>query len=405
MLTAQTAAAHESADTTVVADSVRHTPRFDPVPAAMGLGMFALGAGAHYAYPRTYSIPSRYGRPDRGADIMQFTPMALPWVMKLAGQPTRSDWKRMAVSQALSTALMAAAVYPMKERIHSRRPEGIDDHSFPSGHTAIAFMGATMVAEELGWRSPWYSIGAYTVATGVALERVIDKHHFPTDIMAGAGIGILATRLGYYLSDLMFNSEELSRRLTIMGQNRNFSYLSLETGLLLPLGHIAIGEGSIERMPTLTAGFRGGAALSDSWGIALDLGLTSMPLIVNMKYDRTYVTSLHSLGLVLSPTFTHVCSDRISVTAEAGTGYYRNFHFKTIGDAITAGNGTWVGRFVAGTIMRFSEHFSARASVGWQLSRYSFSIEPSAAYHIPSAGHASGTTSSLLVNVSSRYEF
>ena len=74
-------------------------------------------------------------------------------------------------------------------------------------------------------------------------------------------------------------------------------------------------------------------------------------------------------------------------------------------DAITAGNGTWVGRFVAGTIMRFSEHFSARASVGWQLSRYSFSIEPSAAYHIPSAGHASGTTSSLLVNVSSRYEF
>ena len=383
-----------------------HVPR-DWVPAVAGGAILGAGFLGHYAYPHDFAVVAgTKTRGDRGTDVLQYAPMALPWVMKLAGRPTRSGWGRMAVSQAFATAIMGGAVYGMKHGIDSPRPDGSDFRSFPSGHTAWAFMGATMVAEELGDISPWYTVGAYTFATGIALERVIDRHHFPTDVVAGAGIGILATRLGYFLGDLIFDNRQLSRRLCEMKNNHNFSYLSLETGLMLPLGHVGLGEGcSIVRLPALTAGFRGGAALTDNIGLAVDLGLISTPLIVDVRHDRTYIAPLHSLGAVVSPYFTHICSNRVSLNAEVGVGYYHNFGLNSIEKAITAGSGSLVGRVNVGAVMRFSPHFSARATVGCQLSRYSFTIHPSEAYHTTSTLHTSGTTPSLLLSISSRYEF
>ena len=66
-------------------------------------------------------------------------------------------------------------VCPDKEVKHSAnvtRPDGSNNHSFPSGHTAMAFMAATMLHKEYGTtRSPWYSIGGYTVATATAVSR------------------------------------------------------------------------------------------------------------------------------------------------------------------------------------------------------------------------------------------
>lgn len=399
----------DSVPSVMVGDSVVELPlavRYDWVPAAAGAGMLGLGFAGHYAYPRSFHVASPGGRSDHGADYLQYAPMALPWIMKIAGQPTRSGWGRMAVSQGIATALMAGTVYGLKHGVDSPRPDGTDSRSFPSGHSAWAFMGATMVAEELGWRSPWYTIGAYTLATGVAVERVVDRHHFPTDVVAGAGIGILATRLGYYFGDLLFDRQQLDMRLRAMEPNHNFSYLSLETGLSLPLGHVSLGDGrSIVRLPALMAGFRGAAAFSDHWGLALDLGLLSTPLIVDIRHDRTYIAPLHSLGAVLSPVYTYVCSNRVSLTAEGGIGYYHNFRLNAIDNAVEAGSGTMVGRINFGAIMRFSNHFSARATVGYEMSRYDFTVHPSTAYHNPAAGHTSGISSALLVNLSSRYEF
>ena len=150
----------DSVPLALTGDSVVELPsavRHDWVPAAAGAGMLGLGFAGHYAYPRSYHVASPGGRSDHGADYLQYAPMALPWIMKIAGQPTRSGWGRMVVSQAVATALMAGTVYGLKHGVDSPRPDGSDSRSFPSGHSAWAFMGATMVAEELGWRSPWDS--------------------------------------------------------------------------------------------------------------------------------------------------------------------------------------------------------------------------------------------------------
>ncbi len=392
----------ETPSSHTVADSI--TP--SPWPGIVAGGVMAGSAAAlRSIYPSPGHIVPTEVKSDRGTDILRFAPAVFPWVMKAAGAPTRSGWGRMAVSQGLSASIMAATVKGMKSGMDSERPDGSDHRSFPSGHSAIAFMGATMVAKELGHISPWYTLGAYTLATGIAVERVVDRHHYPTDVVAGAGIGILATELGYLIGDLIFGQNQLEIKGEDLRPNNNFSYLSLECGLSLPLGKIYAGRMEIERMPALSAALRGAWGASDHWGLALELGLLSMPINVDVNNDRTYVKSLSSLGLIALPYYTCALSKRLSVNAEAGIGYRYNFTLNVLDNAVRSCAGTPFGRIDVGFALRLSPRFSARASIGYEMARYKFNLYPSPSFHIPVTASASGISSSLLFNISSRYEF
>lgn len=154
---------------------------------------------------------------DRVVDCLQYLPMAFPEIMKICGGPTRSDWGRLVVSQSFSVVLTGGSVYALKRLVGSERPDRSDDRSFPSGHSAWAFAGATVVARELGWRSPWYSVGAYAFATGIAIERIAVRRHSAVDVTAGALIGVAMTEAGYFLADRVFGTRGLgeSYRLSI----------------------------------------------------------------------------------------------------------------------------------------------------------------------------------------------
>lgn len=104
---------------------------------------------------------------------------------------------------------MASVVNTIKYTAHVRRPDKSNYKSFPSGHTATAFMAAMMMHKEYGDRSPWYSISAFTVATATGISRILNNRHWLSDVLAGAGIGILSTELGYYLADLILRIKVL----------------------------------------------------------------------------------------------------------------------------------------------------------------------------------------------------
>jgi hypothetical protein len=130
------------------------------------------------------------------SDFTQFAPIVVVYALNLTGNKGQHKlWK--VTSLALqSEVLMIAMVTPLKHAINETRPDG-GSYSFPSGHTAQAFMAATLLHKEFGDKSVWYSIGGYTVATAVGTCRMLGNRHWASDVLAGAGIGVLSTNLVY----------------------------------------------------------------------------------------------------------------------------------------------------------------------------------------------------------------
>ncbi len=142
----------------------------------------------------------------------QYAPFALSTVLNFAGVEGRSDHTRYLVSSAMSYALMAAIVNPIKYTASEMRPDGSTHNSWPSGHTATAFVSATILHKEYGLtRSPWYSVAGYGIATATGIMRVLNNRHWVSDVLSGAGIGIISTELAYGFSDLIFKGRHLNR--------------------------------------------------------------------------------------------------------------------------------------------------------------------------------------------------
>lgn len=143
-------------------------------------------------------------------DYLQYAPAVALVGMKAFGYDSRTQWGRMLVSDAFSAAIMAGMVNGIKYTVKRPRPDGSSHNSFPSGHTATAFMVATMFHKEYGWRSPWFSFGAYTAATATAIGRILNDRHWASDLFGGAIIGIAATQLGYFITDKIFKDKYLT---------------------------------------------------------------------------------------------------------------------------------------------------------------------------------------------------
>ena len=60
-------------------------------------------------------------------------------------------------------------------------------------------------------RSPWYSVAGYGVATATGVMRVLNNRHRISDVLSGAGIGIMSGELAYALSDVLFKGKGLLR--------------------------------------------------------------------------------------------------------------------------------------------------------------------------------------------------
>ena len=92
----------------------------------------------------------------------------------------------------------------LKNLARVERPYGNQDYSsFPSQHTSAAFAAATFMHREYGGRSVWYSVGGYSVATATAAIRVLGNKHWASDVLAGAGVGILSTEMAYWAYPLV----------------------------------------------------------------------------------------------------------------------------------------------------------------------------------------------------------
>jgi len=166
-------------------------------------------------------------------DYTQFFGPVMTVGLKLGGVEGRSDWPRLLASAAMSYGIMAGLVNGIKYTAKEMRPDGSTANSWPSGHTATSFVGATLLHKEYGLtRSPWYSVAGYGVATATGVMRVLNNRHWVSDVMSGAGIGILSTELGYAIGDLLFKGKGLLRNDMQMDfENPSFFSISMGVGL------------------------------------------------------------------------------------------------------------------------------------------------------------------------------
>ena len=132
-------------------------------------------------------------------DFSQYVPFVSVYGLNLCGVKGEHSLRDYTAILATSYILMGITVNVMKTSISEQRPDGSAYNSFPSGHTATAFMGAELLRHEYRNVSPWIGVAGYAVAAGTGFFRLSNNRHWFTDVIAGAGIGILSAKASYWL--------------------------------------------------------------------------------------------------------------------------------------------------------------------------------------------------------------
>src|SRR5574344_418215 len=247
------------------------------VPLIIG-GVIVKGEDTHFRDMRQEYLPKFKNSID---NYIQYSPYAVLMGLKLSGVKGRSSWKRMFLSQAFSSSIMFVTVQGIKHTSHEKRPDGSDNNSFPSGHTA----------------------GAYTLATTTGLMRVANNKHWLSDVMTGAGIGIISTELGYYIADLIckdkglnktpkFSENMLSNRFDIP------SFLGLHVGINIPMSNYDIDKKTHLSMSLgKTAGIEGAYFFNRNFGAGGEFTFSSNNFIANDAITATDKFNSRIFGL------------------------------------------------------------------------------------------------------------
>lgn len=149
---------------------------------------------------KTGVADARDGHYFHADDYLQYLPVVSTYGLSLLGAKARHSYLDRTFLIATSYLTMGILVNGLKYTVREPRPYNPNvRNSFPSGHTATAFMGAELVRMEYKDASVWYGVGAYVVASGIGVLRVWNERHWATDVLAGAGIGILSARVAYWL--------------------------------------------------------------------------------------------------------------------------------------------------------------------------------------------------------------
>jgi hypothetical protein len=129
----------------------------------------------------------------------QYAPAALVFGLNAVGIKGKHNFRDRITIYATSQLISAAFVLPLKHIVREIRPDASNNLSFPSGHTATAFSSAQFMFREYKDTNFWLSISGYSLALFTGVYRTINDKHWVSDVVAGAGFGILSTELAYWL--------------------------------------------------------------------------------------------------------------------------------------------------------------------------------------------------------------
>ena len=132
-------------------------------------------------------------------DYVQYLPLAAVYALDLTKMEAQSKPLDQTLKLGMAYANLGIVVNTIKYTSKIERPDGSSNNSFPSGHTATAFIAAEFLRQEFGKGRPAITLAGYAAACYVGTMRMMHNRHYLTDVFAGAGIGILSVQMAYWI--------------------------------------------------------------------------------------------------------------------------------------------------------------------------------------------------------------
>lgn len=134
-------------------------------------------------------------------DIIQYVPIVELYTADLLGIKSKNHWFDQTKYLVIANIITAGLTHTGKRLFNKQRPDGAD-HAFPSGHTSFSFTNASVLYEEFKDTAPIFAYSGYAVTSVVGGLRVVNNKHWLSDVLVGAGLGILVTKLVYHFKPL-----------------------------------------------------------------------------------------------------------------------------------------------------------------------------------------------------------
>lgn len=199
--------------------------------AAIGYGISVMGDNGFYSSKDAQQdlqarFPNFHTKAD---DYMALSPGIAVYALHFAGIEGENSLADKTILAAASGALTGVIVLSLKETTNVLRPDNSTYNSLPSGHTAYAFTAAEFMHQEYKNKSVWYSVAGYTVAAATGTMRMLNNRHWMSDVLIGAGIGMLSVKTTYAVYPLVKNKIYKNRNaIFIPGYNQekfNFAFV------------------------------------------------------------------------------------------------------------------------------------------------------------------------------------
>ncbi len=137
-------------------------------------------------------------------DYTRYAPIVQMYAADIFGVESRNHWFDQTKNLLISSLVTSAATTFLKKEVDKPRPgDPTKLNSFPSGHTSMAFVSAAVLFEEFIDTSPLLAYSGYLFVVTTGSLRMMNNKHYLSDVLVGAGIGILTTRLVYHYEHLI----------------------------------------------------------------------------------------------------------------------------------------------------------------------------------------------------------
>jgi hypothetical protein len=156
----------------------------------------------------------------------RYVPIVELYAADVMGVKAKNHWFDQTKNLTLSIIITDFITFKIKKISNKTRPNGDEiPESMPSAHTSSAFTNATVLYQEFKDTSPLLAYSGYGFATTTGALRIMNNAHWLSDVLVGAGIGMLVTNVIYYFDPIIkWNPFKKTDNITLLPEIANNRY-------------------------------------------------------------------------------------------------------------------------------------------------------------------------------------